>query len=182
MSIAEEKKEVNIIEYILYIWKMEQLARAIDFDIDALSSFLAGSIKENTKLQEEIKWNTTFFKTMINQRLQEKGHVAEIQEILVELHYLHNTLINIIKDQDYILKFEEVNPLIKEFNEMTDNNESSDVQAMIKALNAFLSLKISGKTISTETKKAITQFSEILGVLASRYKLMKKGELNLNLN
>lgn len=161
---------------------MEQLARAIDFNTNTLKSFLTGSIKDEVKLQDELSWNIAFFKQMKNQKLQEKGHVAEIQEILIELHYLHNTLTNIIKDQDYINKFESVQPLIKEFIEIADKNETSDVQAMIKALNAFLSLKISGKHISEQTKKAISSFSETLGILASRYKLMKKGELNLNLN
>ncbi len=182
MNLAAKKKKSNIIEYILYIWKMEQLARALHFDIDALASFLKGSIKNKKELSEEIAWNETLFQKMKNQNLVEKGNIAEIQEILVELHYLHNTLLNIVKDKEYIAKFEEVKPLIKEFNEKLKANEKSDVLAMIKALNTFLTLKISGKDISRQTQDAISKFSEVLAILAARYKLMKKGELNLNLN
>lgn len=40
MTIAEIKYKENIAEYILYLWQMQDLLRAVQFDVDALDGFI----------------------------------------------------------------------------------------------------------------------------------------------
>ena len=37
MIIAKQKRRENIAEYVLYMWQLEDLIRAYNFDIDAMT-------------------------------------------------------------------------------------------------------------------------------------------------
>ncbi|MFY8136453.1 MAG: DUF4924 family protein, partial [Flavobacteriales bacterium] len=37
MSLASQKKQQNIAEYILFVWQMEDLVRAMYFDMEAIT-------------------------------------------------------------------------------------------------------------------------------------------------
>ena len=47
MTTAAIKKESHIVEYVLYVWQMEDVARAAKFDIGALRSMFAGQEDED---------------------------------------------------------------------------------------------------------------------------------------
>ncbi len=38
MIVAREKRESNIVEYILYMWQVEDLIRAYQFDIESIKT------------------------------------------------------------------------------------------------------------------------------------------------
>jgi predicted metalloenzyme YecM len=40
MLIAKDKLKNNIVEYILYMWRIEDLLRAMNFDMEAIKSNL----------------------------------------------------------------------------------------------------------------------------------------------
>ena len=42
MTTAALKKESHIVEYVLYVWQMEDVVRAAQFDVGALRSMIAG--------------------------------------------------------------------------------------------------------------------------------------------
>ena len=37
MTTAEEKRDQHIVEYILYVWQMEDLVRAVNLDLAGLA-------------------------------------------------------------------------------------------------------------------------------------------------
>ena len=51
MFIAQEKKKSNIIEYILYMWQIENIISACQFNIDIIKStvILQMGLTENDK-------------------------------------------------------------------------------------------------------------------------------------
>ena len=57
MKVAKEKKKNNIAEYVLYMWQLEDLIRAFNFDIAALEKNVFGIFSKNeTEKQVITDW------------------------------------------------------------------------------------------------------------------------------
>ena len=84
MSTAAAKKNAHIVEYVLYVWQMEDLVRAAQFSETAIEGLFNGEggadcdwlLKLNTQMQRE--------------KLEEKGHISDVLEVQTELALLHD--------------------------------------------------------------------------------------------
>ena len=62
MDIAKAKRRENIAEYILYLWQLEDLLRALQFSPEAIFSTLIAVFKENRKvLRDMVKESNDLF-------------------------------------------------------------------------------------------------------------------------
>ena len=52
MTIAERKYAENIAEYIIYMWQMQDLLRAVNMDVESLDGFLRSFLPTEEKIQE----------------------------------------------------------------------------------------------------------------------------------
>ena len=77
MTIADNKREENIIEYLLYVWQMEDLIRATGFDSEIIGTILASQF-EGDHLIEEGKWFTDLARQMKSQKLEKSGHIDRV--------------------------------------------------------------------------------------------------------
>ena len=55
MIIARELRKKNIAEYILYMWQIEDLIRAYDFNIELIDKNLISKFKKSDEILREIK-------------------------------------------------------------------------------------------------------------------------------
>ena len=105
MTTAAIKKESHIVEYVLYVWQMEDVARAAKFDVGALRSMFAG------QEDEDLEWVLELSRTMQREHLEESGHVAHIQETLTEMALLHDLLVGPMDDATYVTSFQSAEPM-----------------------------------------------------------------------
>lgn len=179
---AEEKRKSNIAEYILYMWQMEDIVRAAAFNGEVLDRF-AESYSEDPERQEiEKRWLRKLAVELDTIKLRRQGHVSEVREVMVELVYLHQTLINVYEDSAYIALYSEAKPYLAEYLQKAGTNFGSEVEAYLTALYGLMILRLRKTPISAETEEAMNSFSRIMGKLAGEYKRMKTGELRMNLN
>ena len=109
MLIARQKKEENIAEYMLYMYQVEDVIRAYDFNIDRIiTEFVRPQLPDDAFLDQYRKWYEGLILEMQSERIIESGHLLRLQEVLVELSYLHNSLLNILKDEKYKTLFYKV--------------------------------------------------------------------------
>ncbi len=54
MIIAQQRKKENLAEYILYMWQVEDIIRAYNFDITAIEKNIIAHFKETEEKQKEI--------------------------------------------------------------------------------------------------------------------------------
>lgn len=181
MTIAQEKKDENIVEYIIYLWQMEDLMRAAKFDLTAIRAFLDAS-GDTIDMDAELEWFANLGKQMDSQGLVQKGHVGEVGELLIELSYLHQTLIAITKDAEYIKAYGEAEPNLSAFMERAGNKGMNPVEASITALYGLLNLRLKKQEVSPDTMGAMKSFQLLMGLLAAHYKKMKTGNMNVSLN
>ncbi len=181
MTIATQKKEENIVEYIIYLWQMEDLVRAAKFDLAAIRAFLDSS-GEEIDMDGELTWFGNLIQQMKSQKVQQKGHISEVGELLIELSYLHQTLIGITKDKLYIAAFDAAEPNLNAFLERAGNTGMHPVEASITALYGLLTLRLQRKEISPDTLGAMKSFQHLMALLANHYRKMKLGTMDISLN
>jgi chaperonin cofactor prefoldin len=179
--IAEQKKEENIAEYILYMWQMEDMIRAQDCDPEKVEQKIVDQFPEESK-EEERRWFLDLTERMKQEGITESGHLSDLQETLSELQYLHNTLLNIIKDQNYARYFEEAQKHLEEFKERTAGTVRTDIEACLHGLYGLLMLRMKQEKVSKETEEAMQTFSNVLAYLSQQYKKMKNGEFQYQWN
>ena len=102
MYIALEKKKTNIIEYVLYMWQVENIIRACKFNVNKIEETVINhlGLNENEKALSK-EWYSNLAKEMKLEGLEEKGHRSEIMETVAELTLLHTTLLKTFEDQKY---------------------------------------------------------------------------------
>ena len=54
MIIARQKRKENIAEYLLYMWQVEDLIRANNFDMDSIRRTIVDRYDQPDDLQEQI--------------------------------------------------------------------------------------------------------------------------------
>jgi hypothetical protein len=182
MSLAAKKLKENISEYIIFLWQMEDLLRAVNFDSDALDSFIQSYAPDQKAFDSEKTWFTGLAGSMRKDGVEQRGHVSEIHELIFELNYLHNTLLNIVRDKSYADAYLQAQPNIREYLTRTDGKSTNDVEVCLTALYGLMVLRLRKEAISQETDSAMRTFSNLLGKLSHHYRLMKQGEFNFSLN
>jgi hypothetical protein len=182
MSLAAKKLKENVSEYIIFLWQMEDLLRAVHFNAEALDEFIGSYAPNAGAIEEEKKWFQGLVTNMKRDGVEQRGHVTEIHELIFELNYLHNTLLNIVKDRAYNDAYLLAQPNIKEYISRTDGKSTNDVEVCLTALYGLLLLRLRKEPISEATQAAMQSFSGLLAKLSHHYSRMKHGEFNYSLN
>ena len=179
MLIAKKTKENNISEHVLYMFQIEDLIRANNLDLDTISAtILSPQIQDESTLVAYKKWYADLIKQMKIEGIQKRGHLADLNEILMEMSLLHNTLINIIKEPKYLKVFESALPSLKDFQAKSNGAEINLIEVGFNALYSKIILGLNKQAISEASNQAFEKIATMFGYLAAYYKKMKKGELN----
>jgi hypothetical protein len=175
MQIAQQKKENNIAEYILYMWQLEDIIRANNFDDSALNKLLVEplSVDKNTKAQIDA-WYRVLIDKMKAQKLDKAGHLSELTELIIELKYLHDTLLNVLNDKAYEKLYLSSKLNIDALRIKSGATEQNDISVCLNGLYGLLLLRLKKQEISSETTEAMLSISRLIAYLASKYKTINK--------
>jgi hypothetical protein len=177
MRPTESKKTENVAEYILYLFQIEDLVRSLNLDMDLIKSqVLEPAIRDEFQLNEQISWYQNMVREMQMKGLEKEGHIDEVQEILVELTYLHNSLLTIMNDAKYKSLCENAHEALEEFKQKSNMVQRQDVELLMHAMFMKLQLKMRQKEISAETEAAFDLMRIQLAYLAREYQRMKSGD------
>lgn len=177
--IADQKQHENVAEYILFMYQMEDVIRAYQFDLDnIIEGFVRPQLADEAYLPENREWFQGLIRSMKGQRLEKSGHMLQVQEVIMEISYLHNTLINIQSDHKYKDLFAAASPFIDEFKEKSNLKDKNHIEIAFHALYMKLLLRLQKKEISAESEEAFDQMRILLAYLSRTYKQMKEGNMD----
>jgi hypothetical protein len=178
MIVAREKRKNNIAEYILYMWHIEDLLRACNFEFKVVQQKLISGYKTNSSTLAEISdWYQDLIHTMISEEITVRGHFQFLIKSIDELNKLHLQLIADKSNENYIKTYNAAKPNIELFRSRSDNHSDNDVKICLNGLYSLLLLKLSKKEISTETMESMNTFSSMLSLLSMYYKKMEEGKM-----
>jgi hypothetical protein len=179
MHIAQQKLKENIAEYILYMYQIEDVIRAYNFNLEAIiENYVKPQLPDASFLANYTKWYSDLVNGMKSQRIEKSGHLHEINEVMIEISYLHTTLINLVKDEKYKTLFESALPNIEDFKEKSNLKDKNHIEIAFHALYMKLLLRLQRKEISAESEEAFDTMRVLLAYLARAYHQMKNGSID----
>lgn len=99
MIIARKKRKENIAEYLLYMWQVEDLIRANNFDMDSIRRTVVNQYNQPEEVKEEIaKWYEELIEMMRSEGVKEKGHIQLNKNVIITLTDLHLRLLKSPKE------------------------------------------------------------------------------------
>ncbi|MDB9806051.1 MAG: DUF4924 family protein [Flavobacteriales bacterium] len=179
MLIAQQKQKENIAEYILYMYQIEDVIRAYQFDLKAImDNYVKPHIPNPSFTETYRKWYDGMILDMQDQRIQISGHLVDLKEIMIEISYLHNTLINLKEDHKYKAVFERALPMIEEFKDKSNLKDKNEIEIAFHAMYMKLLMRLQKKEISAETEDAFDAMRVMLAYLSKAYAQMKAGDMD----
>jgi hypothetical protein len=179
MFIALKYKETNIVEYVLYMWHVEELLRSFNFELEEIKAHVIESfnLSDDAKVQLT-RWYEGLIQDMSDQRIRDRGHLEELNEIISEIQYLHHSLLTVYQDKQYQQLVADAMPSIEALKSKSDGRNRTDIEVALNGLFGVLVLKLKNKQVSESTQDAVKAISLMMACLARHYKSMKEGTLS----
>ncbi len=176
--IAQQLKETNIAEYLIYMWQEEDLIRANGCDMDRMEEnvILRYPEQERPALRE---WYNNLITMMHEEGVCDKGHLQINKNVIIKLTDLHHALSASPKFPFYSAAYFKALPFIVELRNKNGQKEEPELETCFEALYGVLLLRLQKKAVSEGTAKAIQAIGSFLSMLANYYDKDLKGELKL---
>jgi len=169
MLIAQEKRNTNIAEYILYLWQVEDLLRTCSFNPDTINQQLVNRFQSDENTSREIAaWYMNLAVMMEKEHILETGHLQVLKNLVNDLNEFHLKLLQTQADQEYIRLYQMNRAAISEFKKKSSGTDN-EVEACLNALYVVWVLKIKNAEISEQTKTTVEGFGRLMGHLSARY-------------
>lgn len=187
MYIAIEKRRENIAEYILYLWQMEDMLRALQFSPEAIFSQLVAPRGGDAESQHQLlSWYMELGGLMHKEGKEKTGHLDHTMHLIADLQNLHLQLMQLQAGERYRKLFAVLEPelpglrAVISHSDTLGDNEVSDIELCFRALYAALLYRIKGDEKSLKTADEVVEVvSPAIAELASVYRKAEQGEIDL---
>ncbi len=174
MFLSREIRSKNIAEYLLYMFHLEDMMRALDLDEKKIDIFISGAYPEETRA-EAGEWYKNISEMMKYEGVQEKGHIHIIINQIRDLEEFLLKLKN-NNDTDFDKTYSVVSPV---FDEIRSRNSPESLSVAEMALNImywFMAQKLAGNKVSDMQTEQIRNISAFMAVLSSRFNQYENGK------
>ena len=176
MIIARQKREENIVEYIIYMWHVEDLLRACRFNMDAIEAHIVASYQQPADVLQEIRqWYRELVDMARSEGVTEKGHLQILNNIVTELTAIHHQLLHSPHETVYGSLYYHALPAIVHLRSKAGDTQNSEIETCLTAVYGYFLLKIQAKEISAETTESVKRISQLLAFLAAKFHDAGKG-------
>lgn len=183
MDIAQAKRRENIAEYILYLWQLEDLLRALQFSPEAIHSQLVAPRKDLSEEQKRIflLWYMDIANLLHQEGKDEKGHLEHTLHLIGDLHNLHLQLLKFPVGAHYRGTFARLEPELPRLREIlgASNVGMSDTELSFRTLYAAMLYRIKGEGGKTAVSDTLEYVSPVIAELAAMYRKVETGEVDL---
>lgn len=181
MDIAQAKRKENIAEYILYLWQLEDLLRALQFSPEAIFSQM---IAPRNDISDEEKhlyllWYMDIVNLLQREDKEKSGHLEHTLHLIGDMHNLHLQLMELPIGEHYrqtVAQLEPYSPLLRN---VLGSDEMSDTELNFRALYATMLYRIKGDGNKSAVTDTIEFISPVIAELSDMYRKVEVGEVDL---
>ncbi len=169
MQIAEKKKQNNVAEYIIHMYQTEDLIRVYEFDMELIKEYVIKHIPQDEVSKEEIiAWYTDILKSMQDQKLVKKGHLAETQKVVTKLETMKDDLVK--TDDEFKKIYLDAKVGIDDMMKMSEGKVDGEIQLCLNAIYGLLIARINGREVPADLQPTLDHFGNVLSYLSYKYK------------
>ena len=175
MLVAKQKRKENIAEYILYLWQIEDLLRALSLNADKIYETLVAphNVPEDRK-QDIFFWYMGIVNLLKEEKKETSGHNYHSQHLIRELNDLHLYLLK--KDTKYALLYSAAAGDVEEFRTKSGNMHANEIETCFDALYAKLLLNMKHEQISDITAAAFDRMTALIAYLSAKFRRFEEGK------
>ena len=178
MDIAQAKRKENIAEYILYLWQIEDLLRALQFSPEAIySQFVAPRNLTEESQNILLMWYMDIVALLREEEKEQSGHLDHTLHLIADMHNLHLQLMQLPVGAHYRTTFARLEPYLPPLRNSLGKN-ISDTELCFRALYASMLYRMKGER-SELTDNIIKVISPVISELARVYKGVEEGTIEL---
>ena len=180
MLRALQKRRENIAEYILYLWQVEDLLRALQFSPEAIYSTLVARIEGADEQQKEniFNWYMQIVELLRKEGKEAQGHIDHTLHLVNDLHNLHLQLMKLPVGEHYRATYARLAAELPRLRTIMDNDDMSDTELCFRALYAAMLYRIKGSG-ERAIEDTLAVISPAIGELAAIHGKVERGEINL---
>lgn len=170
MFIAHQLKHKNIAEYLLYMWQVEDIVRALDADIDKIERvFITPMHLTPEQHQQEVDWYDSIIDMMRREETLIQGHIQLIQNTMLDLEETHQSLLDDTDHPAYRAAYYSLVPSLVVLRSKSLHPGQTDLEMCFVFLYGIMNLRRQGKEISAETTAMQKQVSGLIAQLSQYY-------------
>ncbi|MFI3314316.1 MAG: DUF4924 family protein [Rikenellaceae bacterium] len=181
MLIAKQKRRENIAEYILYLWQLEDVIRALEFDEQAIYKHLVENSNNDDSIKQMVLyWYIDIANIIKSEGKSDHGHMEHTIHLIGELNDLHLMLLKSDAGKSYLPLFLDLAPHLKELRNRQKESSSNDIELCFKALYGVMLQRI--KQNDKFDSDVIELISPVIAMLSHIYLQVERGEVDLYKN
>lgn len=172
MFIAEKKRKESIVEYILYMWNVEDLIRANGLDIKRIDESVISKygVSDPIMRQQIYDWWDNLCEMMVKEHKEKGGHLQILDMLANDMYNFHLYLLTQPDEIPYQNAFQTAWPdLSLLMTKIKDGDKMQHVLLGLTAIYDYYLLKLQGKTVLADTTNAIVRISHFLSLLSQKY-------------
>ena len=181
MDIAIAKRKENIAEYILYLWQLEDLLRALQFSPEAIYATLVKPRHLDSQQEQLLlAWYMDIAHLLEQEGKEKSGHLDHTLHLISDMHDLHLRLMNqqevdVMYRQRYTVLTQYL-PTLRSL--LGKESDMSDTELCFRALYAAMLYRIKGEgeSVVADTLEVISPF---IATLTDYFHKVEKGEIDL---
>lgn len=182
MYISQQKRRENIAEYILYLWQLEDLLRALQFSPEAIYNTL---VEPNSGCNEQQKqqlfmWYMSLVGLLKEEGKEEKGHLNHTLHLIGDVENLHLQLLQLPLGEHYRTLWQPLKEELSRLRIVLARDGVSDMELCFRALYATMLYRIKGDDSKAGAiEDVVTLISPVIATLADIYGKVERGEVDL---
>jgi len=185
MFIAKELRKKSIAEYLLYMWQIEDIIRAMGCSMPVIRKNYIDRFSDYDEDQkfEEADWFGNLIRMMNEEGKRDTGHLNINKIVLNDIVDLHNRLLQSSRFPVYNAEYYKVLPFIVELrakNKRADDYnaketavvtqyEKGEIETCFEALYGKMLLDLQQKKVTPETERALKEITTFIGMLSDYY-------------
>lgn len=170
MEIARKLRTQNITAYIIYMFQVEDVIRAYGLDAERIGEeYLPRFGFSAQELEAEKEWYGNLSRMMQEEGVREKGHVQVVRNTILLMADRHAELLQDPKQPFYSAAYYKALPYIVELRARSQAQDKNEIENCLDALYGTTVLKMQGRELTEETKKALQPITNLLEALNQKY-------------
>lgn len=179
MIIAQQKRRESIVEYMLYMWQVEDLIRANALDMKRIESTVICKYQVSDEQRKAIyDWWDNLVAMMRNERKEQRGHLQVVVGLMNDVYNYHLYLLTQPTELPYQNAFQTAWPDLSLLAEKIPGGDKlHHIELALTALYDYFLLKLQGRIVLADTTNAVMRISRFMAMLSTKY-LAAERELN----
>lgn len=181
MDIAQAKRKENIAEYILYLWQLEDLLRALQFSPEAIWSQLVEPRTAGPERKQVIfLWYMDIVNLLREEGKERIGHLDHTLHLIADLQNLHLQLMKLPAGAVYRQLYARLAGELHNLRKFAGSDEMSEIELCFRALYGAMLYRIKNRDGEQRAVEDVVELvSPAVAELAKVYRQTERGEIDL---